>query len=340
MDLRALRILLPVAFLAIPIAAHADDISVEVIPKALFGQGKPGLVLHVNKPVASATAELRGPDGKALTLRATNIPPGSKRELLIDAPVGKTRYEGTLDVVFANGTSGSMPVAFEVLVSKGFTIDPPPKEWFDAKAGTLSFTMTGVADHCEYDVLFDGKPARQGVERFSGEPAGTKLTLSWPTHGDDDTVLRIQFTCHDPDGFFAPMVTHPWALQIPHEEVIFASGKSEVTPGERPKLDAALEKVAVAIRRYGQVVPIKLYVAGHTDTVGDGATNRSLSVSRARAIAAYFRGKGVKIPIFFAGFGADQLAVPTPDQTDEPRNRRADYVLKVDPPSAGSWSKL
>ena len=41
-----------------------------------------------------------------------------------------------------------------------------------------------------------------------------------------------------------------------------------------------------------------------------------------------------------AGFGEDQPAVATPDETDEPANRRADYVLKVEPPSAGAWSKL
>ncbi|HEY0840136.1 MAG TPA: OmpA family protein, partial [Vulgatibacter sp.] len=211
---------------------------------------------------------------------------------------------------------------------------------FDPVEGTLSFTTTGVVDRCEYDVLFDGKEPRRGAARFGGAAPGTRLTLSWPPHGADDVVLKIHFVCHDPDGFFAPMTTHPWSLTIPHEEVIFASGKADIAPAERPKLDEALEKIATAIRRYGKVIEIKLYVAGHTDTVGDAGSNRTLSVARARAIANYFRSKGVRIPIHFAGFGEEQPAVPTPDETDEPRNRRADYVLKVEPPSAGSWSKL
>lgn len=338
MELRSLAVAIAAAVL--PLVASASGVAVEVSPKALLGKGKPALVIIANEPVASATAQLVDPEGTRLTLRSKAIAAGTKRELPIDAPVGTTRYEGELTVVFANGTSGSMPLAFEVLVSKGFTIDPPPKEWFDPKAGTLSFTMTGVADRCEYDVLFDGKPARQGLQRFAGEAPGTKLTLGWSPHGDDDTVLQIRFTCHDPDGFFAPMEVHPWVLHIPHEEVIFASGKAEIGAPERPKLDEAYEKIATAIRRYGKVVPIKLYVVGHTDTVGDGASNRTLSVARARAIAAYFRSKGVRIPILYTGFGEEALAVPTPDETDEPRNRRADYVLKVEEPMTASWAKL
>lgn len=341
MDLRPLAAAALVAAIAAPSLALADDVSVEVSSRALFGKSKPALVLVANKAIASAKAELLAKDGTRSTLRSKRIAAGGRAELAIDAPVGRTAYEGELEVVFADGTRGSMPLAFEVVVSKGFTIDPPPREWFDPVKGTLSFTMTGVADRCEYDVLFDGdKEPRHGVERFGGAAPGTRLTLSWPPHGDDDVVLKVAFVCHDPDGYWAPMNTFPWSLVIPHEEVIFASGKAEIAAAERPKLDEALEKIATAIRRYGKVIDIKLYVAGHTDTVGDAASNRALSVARARSIASYFRSKGVRVPILVAGFGEDQPAVATADETDEPANRRADYVLKVEPPSAGAWSKL
>jgi len=328
------------ASLLLPAIARADDVRVEVKSKALHGAGKPALVIIANKPVASAVATLSDPKGQRQTLRSKAIAAGASGELPIDAPVGTTRYRGELEVVFADGSSGSMPLLFEVLVSKGFTIDPPPVEWIDPKAGTLSFTMGGVADRCEYEVLFDGKPARRGVSRFNGEAPGSKLTLRWATHGEDDVVLQVSFTCHDPDGFFAKIETFPWVLHIPHEEVIFATARSDVTAGESPKLDEAYEKIETAIRRYGKVVPIKLYVIGHTDTVGDAASNRTLSLARARSIAAYFRAKGVKVPILYTGMGESQLAVPTPDDTDEPRNRRADYVLKVDEPISARWTKL
>ena len=44
-----------------------------------------------------------------------------------------------------------------------------------------------------------------------------------------------------------------------------------------------------------------------------------------------------------AGLGEDELLVDTPDNTDEIRNRRAEYVVSVDaPPLVGGlrWQKL
>ena len=49
-------------------------------------------------------------------------------------------------------------------------------------------------------------------------------------------------------------------------------------------------------------------------------------------MARWFRQKGVRIPIAFEGFGETALRVQTPDETDEVRNRRADYILADDPP--------
>ena len=37
----------------------------------------------------------------------------------------------------------------------------------------------------------------------------------------------------------------------------------------------------------------------------------------------------VCIPIYFQGFGEEVLAKPTPDETDEPLNRRALYILSA-----------
>jgi outer membrane protein OmpA-like peptidoglycan-associated protein len=78
---------------------------------------------------------------------------------------------------------------------------------------------------------------------------------------------------------------------------------------------------------------MKLYIAGHTDTVGDSPKNRKLALDRAVAIARYFKKQGIAIPIAVAGFGEDVLKVKTADNTDERGNRRADYVLG---PAAGA----
>jgi hypothetical protein len=45
---------------------------------------------------------------------------------------------------------------------------------------------------------------------------------------------------------------------------------------------------------------------------------------------------GLDVPIAFEGFGETSLLVPTKDEEDEPRNRRVDYILAIDPPSLKS----
>lgn len=41
---------------------------------------------------------------------------------------------------------------------------------------------------------------------------------------------------------------------------------------------------------------------------------------------------GLKIPIAYQGFGETVLEVQTKDEVDEPRNRRADYLLSIEAP--------
>ena len=76
----------------------------------------------------------------------------------------------------------------------------------------------------------------------------------------------------------------------------------------------------------------RLYVAGHTDTVGGDPDNLTLSKGRARAIAQYFHSHGFKMPTFFAGCGKRLLRVKTADNVDDARNRRADYTLALEAP--------
>jgi outer membrane protein OmpA-like peptidoglycan-associated protein len=124
----------------------------------------------------------------------------------------------------------------------------------------------------------------------------------------------------------------PWSVYIPHKEVNFANDSSAIAPGEVPKLEASLAKISEALAKYQAVGPIKLYVVGHTDTVGSTKYNLALSLKRAQAIAAWFRTGAPDLPIAYEGFGEQALRVPTPDNTSEPRNRRVDYILSVEDP--------
>ena len=80
------------------------------------------------------------------------------------------------------------------------------------------------------------------------------------------------------------------------------------------------------------------------DTVGSAASNDKLSLNRAKAIASWFRKHGLSIPTFYRGAGERSLAVPTPDNTPNEKNRRAVYILSNRPPldsaDLGGFTKL
>jgi outer membrane protein OmpA-like peptidoglycan-associated protein len=53
---------------------------------------------------------------------------------------------------------------------------------------------------------------------------------------------------------------------------------------------------------------------------------------RALAIASWFRENGFKGEIHYQGFGEDGQLVKTLDETAEPANRRAIYILAAEAP--------
>ena len=108
--------------------------------------------------------------------------------------------------------------------------------------------------------------------------------------------------------------------------VQFATGSAELTPAARRLLDdlgRALTDASMGQSRF--------LIEGHTDTVGDRATNQSLSERRAAAVVDYlvtrFHIQANRLTA--RGVGPDALLVPTPDQMPEPRNRRV-HVVNLD----------
>lgn len=105
--------------------------------------------------------------------------------------------------------------------------------------------------------------------------------------------------------------------------VEFASGSAELSPQVRQALDAlgrALSSQDLAQYRFR--------IEGHTDTVGTSAANKMLSQRRAEAVSAYLAQKFGIAParLEAIGMGEDGLAVVTPPQTPNARNRRVKVV--------------
>jgi len=176
------------------------------------------------------------------------------------------------------------------------------------------------------------------------QPANTPLVVRWSPI-DEEPVARIEVSAYDADGSWRTITIVPWSIAIPHEEVNFGTDSYQIDDPEKPKLEASFVKVTEALARHPEI-RVTLFIAGHTDTVGDASYNMRLSRQRAQSIARWFRQRGLKIPLAFEGFGESALLIKTADEVDEPRNRRVDYILSVDEPvfkTSGrrpSWTRV
>jgi outer membrane protein OmpA-like peptidoglycan-associated protein len=325
-------------------AAAGEAIQVSLEGRAVLGQGTPVLKVHILEPIAGFDVSLKRSDGKTVAVSGGGKP-GTVRAVPLEQPEGRFHYEGTLTLRFADGAEpGTMPLSFDAEL-----LGPPKlsvsKEDLDLGARRLRFTLSRPAGRAKLTVLMDsGQKAFDGEVPFQGEAAGTPLTVSWPPA--EGRVLRISLQAYDTSDFYSSVDLFPWQVDIPHEEVSFASGSAEIAAGERGKLDQSHARIAEAVSRYGRFASLRLYVLGHTDTVGATAANRELSLQRARSIAAYFHKRGLRVPLFYEGFGEQSLAVSTADETAEVGNRRAEYILAVDEPVLSQspfppqWRKL
>jgi outer membrane protein OmpA-like peptidoglycan-associated protein len=209
------------------------------------------------------------------------------------------------------------------------TID---KAKVDLPGHKLEAKLSRACDKVRIKVIGNSGAVLAEVEKtFGGAAAGTSLPMTW-TPATEEDVAKIEVWGYDTEGFYIGIAILPWKVQIPHEEVNFETDSDAIRASEATKLDASLAKVKEVMAKYKDLGKITLFVVGHTDTVGTTEHNLALSRRRARAIAAWFRDHGLKSPIAYEGLGKSALLVKTADQVDEPRNRRVDYILALEPP--------
>ena len=178
-----------------------------------------------------------------------------------------------------------------------------------------------------------GRPSPKKSRTSPVAPPAAPLIVTW-TPSSDEEVAQITIRAGDERGYVGVELT-PWSVMIPHDDVIFRTDSSDIDAAEVPKLEAAFARLGeiLAKDKEKKYRSITLFIAGHTDTVGDSGYNLKLSRERARAIAAWFRHRGARVALAFEGFGETALAVSTADGVDEPRNRRVDYILSNDEPA-------
>ena len=318
------------AVLCVSTLSWADAVDLSVTSVAVLGKGQPSVNVHIQEPIAGFKLNLKRSDGKDIEVKGGGKV-GQTRVLSLNPPEGKFSYVGALSVNFPNGTTAQMPLQFEAEMWGPLQMKCEKTD-VDFEHRKVKFTLSRPAAKAVVSVLMDtGKYAFKGEVLFNAEPANARLEITWPE--SPGKVMKVSIQAYDTSSFFTGVEFSPWQIDIAHQEVSFASGKWDVSGDEAQKLEESFVSITDVVNKYGQYAEVKLYVVGHTDTVGKNQANRTLSLNRARAIAGYLRNRGLKIPIFYEGYGEEALRVATADEQGEPRNRRADYVMSINAPT-------
>jgi outer membrane protein OmpA-like peptidoglycan-associated protein len=318
--------------------AHAQPVSYQLKLEVPAGQ-KPQIRITGAAQVAGITLELERDDGKHFTVKQAALARNQAVTFSLgDGAAGKASYKGTIS---SQQPVWSDPIRFETVVRPTLQVGYDAAH-LDLDKHVLQFTMSRPAGAATITAIGeDGSTLGDGAATYQKEPAKSWLAISWKQPATA-RVLMLKLHAESSDAGITDVELVPWSVTIDHEDVKFATDSAVIADSEQAKLAASIAKIEQIVKRSEKFVKMRLYVAGHTDTVGSSAKNKQLSLDRARAIAQYFKKHGIALPIAYAGFGEDVLKVPTKDNTDEAANRRADYVLGpvgAPPPFNGPYLK-
>ena len=306
-------------------ALAADPVELKIVTNVVEGQAQAGVLVIAHEDLETVDLTIQSPP-PAQTHALGPLTPGAEKFLPLAEKAGRHAFQGRLAISQYNGDSGEMPVSFELVVLPGLILKVP-EERVSVEGKTLVLQASRPLRRVDVAIL--GEQGETLKEASVAPPTPmAQVDVAWPEV--EGRVLRIDLVATDQNGTFAKLELSPWSIDVEQEEVNFHTASDEILPSEAPKLDRAYQIIQEKVARYGRLIHLNLYIVGYTDTVGRPDYNQGLSERRARSIARYFLKKGIPFPVYYQGFGEEILATPTPDDTDEIRNRRALYILGGD----------
>jgi len=342
-SVRPFRLLLMSIALAVGLGgaspAQAQDLEFGYRPAPEPGE-QPAFIVQPTRNVAELTVVVTA-GGQEYRFDAGSVGAGVQKTFAWKRDTSVTNAEAYVKAVFDDGYVSEVTIPMEYTYGGQLAVDLS-RASADVKKQTVTVKVSHAVDRAEITAYGARKAVLGKSEVDIGAGPGA---IDVPWLGDPGEVVLLDVTLHSGNAW-AGFTYSPWFLDIPHEDVLFESNSADIPDVENFKLQHTLKELQEVLDKYGSVVPVKLYIAGCTDTVGDSGHNRDLSRRRAKAIASWLRSHGYDKPIYYHGFGESLLAVSTGDGVDEGRNRRALYMVGANPPPAGSgiprvsWTEL
>ena len=316
-------------------AQAALPVAVEVTELVDLERAQPSFTVTVSSEVRGLRLVAREGRRAVVTRVLGNVRGGTTRVVGFRTTPGVHVYTVELSGQTAEGRAR---LSFETTVtaSRGLQI-LLRKEDVDLERRSMRFTLTNPAGRAVLTILDSaGSQIHTATTDLRGAAPGSPLSVTWPALAQAAGKLTIRV--FDTSESWTEMEVVPFSVEIPHEDVVFETASDVIRATEEPKLESAYQRILAAVREHGADLQAKLYVLGHTDTVGSPADNQRLSERRALSIARWFRRRGgLTIPVLARGLGETSLAVSTPDNTAEARNRRAQYIVAAQAPIAGAF---
>ena len=334
-------------FVGLTAQAFASDNLGLGIRSVTAGKTFPAILLAPNEGLKSLKIRLTDTKtGKKLSLSASKLRAGKRKELLIKHKPGQHNWNAEGVIVWANGKRETFKTSFKTTRVGKLAVSIAPAD-VDMDTRKLQFRATNPVKQIALKIVGEGgKVLAETEEDYDDNAPGDLVKVDFSSLTTKGDILYMDLKVWDVANFWVAVRITPFTIEIPHDDVVFASGSSAITKTEAPKLRETMKHIRDALAKHGTLLQLKLFVAGYTDTVSDKAYNKNLSAQRARSICAWFRRNGLKIPLYYQGFGESVLAVPTPDNTPEPRNRRALYILSSQTPGTSkqipksAWKRL
>jgi outer membrane protein OmpA-like peptidoglycan-associated protein len=310
-------------------SAFAQDLNFGYTPAPGPGEN-PALLVTPTRTITTMYVSIEV-GGKTLEFNKKNLPAGQQIRFEWPRDAKVTHADAFIRATFSDGnvTETNVPIDYQF---KGQLSVDLSKASADLEARTVTVTASALVEQAE--IIAYGAHKAELDRRVVPINAGPG-PIAVPFVGDPSEVVLLDVKLESGNAW-SGFTYSPWFLNVPHEDVLFPSDSAAIPPAEEYKLQYTLEQLRDVLDKYGAIVPVKLYIAGCTDTMGDAAHNKDLSFRRAQSIAGWLRAKGYKEPIYYYGFGESLLAVNTGDSVDNALNRRALYMVGANPPPAGS----